>query len=138
MTETVQQLCDLQQTDRQRDKVRRQIDYVSENLENEATLEDLEKKLKKLERRRKRQAKQISPSELARYDRLRESYQTDAVAPIEVSGKKKPYSYYCGGCFVALPAEEANLLQQGDQTLRTCNHCGRMLYFQPEEEEATA
>lgn len=137
MPDTLQQLCDLQDIDQQCDKLARQIEYVSENLEDDEAREALAKKLKNLKRRRKRQANQIPADDLARYDRLRGSYDVDAVAPIEVSGKKKPFSYYCGGCFVALPAEEANLLQQEATAVRTCNHCGRMLYFQ-QEQESTA
>ncbi len=134
MPDTPQLLCDLQEIDLECDKIQRQIEYVSETMEDDEARQTLEKKLKSLKRRRKKQANQIDEDDLARYDKLRGSYAVDAVAPIEVSGKKKPYTYYCGGCLLALPAEEANILQQGDKSIRTCNHCGRMLYFQQEQE----
>jgi len=78
-------------------------------------------------------AKAVPPVALAIFDRISESYGGDAMAVIEIHGKKPPHHYVCGGCFMSLSAEHANVLKVRDE-LRTCDNCGRILYLKPENE----
>jgi len=73
-------------------------------------------------------AKGISPEVLSIFERLALSHGGEAMAPIEVHGKRPPHDYVCGGCFMALRAEHANALHSRDE-VRTCDNCGRILYL---------
>lgn len=52
----------------------------------------------------------------------------DAMAIIEVHGRRPPFDYICGGCYMSLNAEHANALRSRDE-IRTCDNCGRILYM---------
>jgi hypothetical protein len=66
------------------------------------------------------------------FDRLAHQYEGEAMAKIEISGKKPPYTYSCGGCFMGLSAEHANALRSRDE-IRRCDNCRRILYIDPSE-----
>jgi predicted nucleic acid-binding Zn-ribbon protein len=73
-------------------------------------------------------AAKVAPSALELFDRLAGQYYGEAMARVQVSGKKPPYSYICGGCFMSLNAEHANALQSKDE-VRQCDNCERILYM---------
>jgi predicted nucleic acid-binding Zn-ribbon protein len=56
------------------------------------------------------------------------------MAKIEFHGKKPPYEYVCGGCYMSLTAEHANALRTRDE-LRFCDNCGRILYLEEEKQQ---
>ncbi|MHC4585122.1 MAG: zinc ribbon domain-containing protein [Planctomycetota bacterium] len=59
------------------------------------------------------------------FKRVTETYDGQAVAVIEQQGGKKG-AYSCGGCFMGLTAECANLLMTKDDIIR-CPNCTRIL-----------
>ena len=80
-------------------------------------------------------AKAVNPEFLAVFDRIAESYDGEAMAVIEVHGKRPPYEYVCGGCFMSLNAEHVNALRVKDQ-IRTCDNCGRILFLEAEPDKS--
>ncbi len=76
--------------------------------------------------------KDVPAPALVVFERLAERYDGEAMAFIGVDGKKPPYEYHCGGCFMSLSAENANILRVRDEVI-TCPNCGRILYFEQTE-----
>jgi uncharacterized protein len=79
----------------------------------------------------------VAPGVLGTFDRMVERYEGEAMAVIDASGKKPPYTYTCGGCFMSLNPEHVNALQVVDE-IRTCDNCGRILHLDPAEEKTKA
>lgn len=73
-------------------------------------------------------AKELSPDTLALFERLARQYDGEAMAPVEQAGRKPPFSYTCGGCYMSLNAEHANALRTRDE-IRQCDNCQRLLYM---------
>ena len=84
--------------------------------------------LENLTAQRVEAARAVPEKTLAVFDRIAESYEGEGMAPVEIQGRKPPHTYVCGGCFMALNAEHANALKVRDE-IRTCDNCGRILYF---------
>jgi predicted nucleic acid-binding Zn-ribbon protein len=82
-------------------------------------------------------AQNVPEKALALFDRVAESYDGEAMAAIEVRGKKPPHTYVCGGCYMSLNAEHANALRVRDE-IRTCGNCGRILFLEWQTENSTA
>jgi predicted nucleic acid-binding Zn-ribbon protein len=82
-------------------------------------------------------ASQVPRDALAFFDRIAPTFDGEAMAVIEVHGRKTPHEYICGGCYMSLNAEHANILRTRDE-LRTCDNCGRILYLQPQGEGSPA
>src|SRR5438093_1588714 len=68
---------------------------------------------------RERAAKGVSPSLLARYDRIRRGKAPLAIYPLPGSS--------CGNCFTAVPTQRKALIQRG-ATIEGCEACGVLLY----------
>jgi len=68
------------------------------------------------------------------FNRMAERYDGEAMAVIETQGKKPPYDYTCGGCYMSLTAEHVNALHVADE-IRTCDNCGRILYLDAAEQK---
>lgn len=96
----------------------------------------LEGMLKELTTRRTEAAAAVPPRELGLFNRIAANYDGEAMAAIEVHGKKPPYEYICGGCFMSLNAEHANALRVHD-AVRTCDNCQRILYLEPQSEHSS-
>ena len=111
----------------------KRLEQVRES--SQAELDRLQEMLRELDAKRAEAAESIPPEALATFDRIAETYDGEAMARIEVHGKKPPHSYVCGGCFMSLSAEHANALQTRDE-IRTCDNCGRILYLEPQQQEA--
>jgi predicted nucleic acid-binding Zn-ribbon protein len=88
----------------------------------------LETILADLTARRKEAAKDVPADVLSIFDRMASAREGDAMAMVEVQGKKAPFEYVCGGCYMSLNAEHANALRTRDE-LRFCDCCGRILYL---------
>jgi predicted nucleic acid-binding Zn-ribbon protein len=80
-------------------------------------------------------AKGVSQEYLAAFDRIAGNYEGDAMAAIEIHGKRPPQEFVCGGCFMALNAEHVNALRTRDE-IRTCDNCGRILYLEVEAQKS--
>jgi len=88
----------------------------------------LEAMLKDLSQRRQEASADVPKEVLSVFERMSASREGEAMAEVEVQGKKPPFEYVCGGCFMSLNAEHANALQTRDE-LRFCDCCGRILYM---------
>lgn len=93
--------------------------------------------LQKLQAKREEAAQAIPREALSIFERIAENFDGEAMALIEIEGRKPPHTYVCGGCFMGLNAEHANVLRTRDE-VRTCNNCGRILYLQRETEGSPA
>ena len=89
----------------------------------------LEGMLEDLQKRRARAAEDVPSEPLAVFERIAAIRDGEAMASIEIHGKKPPHEYSCGGCFMSIAAENANALRTRDE-LRFCDNCGRILYLQ--------
>ncbi len=104
---------------------------------NQEEIDRLNEMTNQLQAKRDAVAEEVPDEALAVFSRIAENYEGEAMAAIEVHGKKPPYTYVCGGCFMTLNAEHANILRTRDE-VRTCDNCGRILYLEPEGEGARA
>jgi hypothetical protein len=111
----------------------KRLEDVKSNSEEE--IRRLSKMKEDLEAQREEAARSIDSESLAVFDRIAESYEGEAMAPIEVHGKKPPYSYVCGGCYMGLTPEHANALGVREE-IRTCDNCGRILYLESHAKSA--
>ena len=119
------------------DKVKQQIEAEKKHLDeimqtNSAEIEKLTGMLAELKAKRDKAAEGLATDNLAVFQRVADRYDGEAMAPVQVEGKKPPYDYICGGCYMSLSAEHANALRVRDE-IRTCNNCGRILYMEPNQ-----
>ncbi len=119
------------------DKIKEQIEAETKRLDeikqtSTAEIEKLDGMMAELTARRDDAAQGLSPEGLAVFDRVAERYDGEAMAAIQIEGKKPPYDYICGGCYMSLSAEHANALRVRDD-IRICNNCGRILYMEPNQ-----
>jgi len=103
--------------------------------ESSKQIEKLSAMAEEISAKREQAAAQIPPEVLAIFERIADNYDGEAMAPIEIRGKKPPYEYICGGCFMTLNAEHVNALRMRDE-VRTCDNCRRILYLQTETEKS--
>lgn len=80
-----------------------------------------------LNQKRKDAAADVPRETLHIFERISEGREGDAMARVEAQGKRPPFEYICGGCYMTLNAEHANALRTRDE-LRFCDSCGRILY----------
>ncbi len=121
-------------------QIRQRIENENKRLEeirqaSQAEVDRLNEMIEELSAKRAEAAQAVPPDELAKFERIAENYDGEAMAQIEVHGKKPPHTYVCGGCYMSLTAEHVNALQTRDE-IRTCDNCGRILYLEPRQEEA--
>lgn len=88
----------------------------------------LEGILEDLQKRRAEVVQHVPSDPLAVFERIAATRNGEAMAIIEIHGRKPPYEYSCGGCFMSVTAEHANALGCRDE-LRFCDNCGRILYL---------
>jgi predicted nucleic acid-binding Zn-ribbon protein len=93
----------------------------------------LDKMVQELSAQRADAAGKVPPDALKAFERTASSHDGDAMAVIEVHGRRPPFEYICGGCFMSLSPENANALRTRDE-IRTCNNCGRILYMEAKEQ----
>ena len=131
------------------DTVKAEVDKAGQHISSEkARLVEIEQvsavevakltgMLEELSAKRVEAAKAVPPPALAIFDRIAENYDGEAMAVIEIHGKKSPLEYICGGCYMSLNAEHANALRTRDE-IRTCDNCGRILFLEPQKEGTPA
>ena len=112
-TEILLQIQDLkaQRKELEEEATARQVQEEEFNLDVDAALSELDEKIKELESELPEQVQR-------RYERLAEAL-TRPVVPA-ING-------VCYGCFVSVATAVAS--DPAEQRLRTCDHCGRFLYF---------
>lgn len=104
----------------------KKLTAVQESSEGE--IAKLDSMISDLQVRRNEAAGKIPPKSLAVFERIASQYDGEAMAQVEVSGRKSPYTYSCGGCYMSLNAEHANALKSHD-AIRQCDNCQRILYM---------
>ena len=115
------------------DRLRAHCDTLDREAADE--IARLETMMEGLDRERAEAAKDIPRPTLNVFERIAENYNGEAMAAVEAQGKKPPFDYICGGCFMGLNAEHANALQVKSE-IRTCDNCGRILYMTTEASRA--
>lgn len=124
------------------EKVKIQMDQEAKRLEeiqasSNQEITKLNAMVEELAKQRAEAAQAVSPDLLSVFDRIALSNEGDAMAVIEIHGRRPPFEYVCGGCFMSLNAEHANALRSRDE-IRTCDNCGRILYLEPKTENSPA
>lgn len=119
------------------DKIKQQIEAEKKRLDeimqtNAAEIEKLNGMLAELNAKRDQATVGLAADHLTVFQRVADRYEGEAMAAVQIEGKKPPYEYICGGCFMSLSAEHANALKVRDE-IRTCNNCGRILYMEPNQ-----
>jgi predicted nucleic acid-binding Zn-ribbon protein len=114
-------------------KVHEQIELEKKRLgeieqTNSAEIAKLKAMVDDLAGRRAEAVKGIQQEALGVFERVADKYDGEAMAVVEVHGKRPPHEYVCGGCYMTLNAEHANALKVRDE-VRTCDNCGRILYM---------
>lgn len=116
------------------EKLKGQMDAEAKRLEdivrnNNTEIQKLNAMLAELTTQRAEAAKGVPPEPLAVFERVASNYDGEGMAVVEVQGKRPPFDYICGGCYMSLSPEHANALKVRDE-IRTCNNCGRILYME--------
>jgi len=120
---------------KQADELASQIDDENKRLDeiiaqNEKELTKLNGMLDGLNKARDEASVDIPKATLSVFERISANYEGEAMAQVEIRGRKPPHTYVCGGCFMGLTPEHANALSLRDE-IRTCDNCGRILYINP-------
>jgi len=90
----------------------------------EAEIADIEKQWQQA-------AKAVPAEPLKIFKRVAETYDGEALATVEKQDARKE-AYSCGGCFMGIPTEMANLLMTRDEVIR-CPSCTRILVLKTPE-----
>ena len=131
--DALQVMQQVEQIEAEAEKVRAETETEEKRLveiqkTSQAEVERLNGMLADLTAKRDQAAQDVDPEALATFNRVAERYDGEAMSQIEIQGRKAPYSYVCGGCYMSLNAEHANALRVRDE-IRTCDTCGRILYI---------
>jgi predicted nucleic acid-binding Zn-ribbon protein len=102
------------------------------NANSAEEIRKLDTMLTNLQTKRDAAAQLLPETVLSLFDRLSGQYDGEALAKVQVNGRRPPYTYTCGGCFMSLNAEHANALRTHDE-VRQCDNCRRILYIDPSE-----
>jgi hypothetical protein len=94
---------------------------------------EVAERLEQLKAERAEAAAEVPPTELNVFDRLAESFEGEAMAPI-IEQDRRRLEYVCGGCYMQIPVEKVNQLISADEMVR-CPSCKRILYLEPELKE---
>ena len=138
----LQRMQEAEEVKNQAEQLEAQIAEEARTLEemirhNAGEVERLNGMVAELQAQRDEASGGVAPGVLATFDRMVDRYEGEAMAVIDASGKKPPYTYTCGGCFMSLNPEHVNALQVVDE-IRTCDNCGRILYLDPAEQKTKA
>jgi len=90
-----------------------------------------EEEIQQIQKEWDQEAKNIPPEPLETFKRVADTYDGQAVTPIEQPDNKKG-AYSCGGCFMGITAESVNKLMSKDEIIR-CPNCTRILVLADSE-----
>lgn len=86
--------------------------------------------LNALKAEREKAAGVVPPELLGVFERLAETYDGEAMAPV-IEEDRRRMEYTCGGCYIQIPVEKVNVLATQDVLVR-CPSCTRILYLENE------
>lgn len=124
--------AELEQLDQQRGAMLQRLERSRRALEQFIT--KTKDQWQQLEQRKEELAQEVPATALARFERVAEYHEGDAMAEI-VKPHPKRDDFVCGGCHMTVTAETVNALMTRDD-LQTCNNCGRILFL-PQAEHQT-
>lgn len=90
--------------------------------------------LEQVKRHRAEAAEAVPPTERAVFEKLAESLDGEAMAPVEREDPRH-MEFTCGGCYMSIPTEPVNQLISQDKLVR-CTSCQRILYLDKTLQEA--
>ena len=114
-----------------REEEAKKLETLKESCKDD--IEKLDKMIADLSEKREEAAKEVPADELHTFERLSERFDGEAMAAIEISGKKPNITFSCTGCYMSLNAEHVNALRSND-IVRMCDSCGRILYLSEEND----
>jgi predicted nucleic acid-binding Zn-ribbon protein len=135
--QTLELLKDIEADEAECEEIQKQIDEQKQTLEqtrkeSEAMAVKYQNQINEIQVEWDDIAKTIPAEKLEIFKRVAETYDGQAVVCIEQQeGNKGAYS--CGGCFMGVPAESANMLMTKDDIIR-CPNCTRILVLSSEKE----
>lgn len=114
-------------------KIQEQIDVQKAKVEqvrteSEIKANEYQKEIDTIQAEWDKTSEHIPGEILDIFKRVAETYDGEAMAPIEQTNQNSE-NYSCGGCFMGLPAEMVNVLTNKDEIVR-CSSCTRILYLQ--------
>ena len=103
------------------------------NLRREADTKavEFEKEIEQIQKQWDEVAAAVDEESLTTFKRVAETYDGEALATVEAQDVKNAI-YTCGGCFMGLTAETANMLMTKDEVIR-CPNCTRILVMASSE-----
>lgn len=129
------------------DELKNQAAETSEQVDNQKKLvtkaeadvkearEEVGTKLDEAIAERDKVAEDIPDDVINMFERLADSYDGEAVSPIEEQDRRRR-EYNCGGCFMSLPVETVNGLITRREEIITCPSCKRILFIKQDLMEA--
>jgi predicted nucleic acid-binding Zn-ribbon protein len=117
-------------------EIKQQIEEQKSKLEEtrsetESKAVEFENEMKEVQAEWDEAAKDIPKDALTIFERVAETYDGEAMAEMDRASESSG-SYTCGGCFMGIPAEMANVLSGSDEIMR-CSNCTRILYLKEAE-----
>jgi len=100
---------------------------IKEDVEKE--LIEIEKQKQELFEKKQQLVSKMSQKILAFYDKIRRWAKNSAVVPVRKQA--------CMGCYMKINDKTYSEVIKGEE-ITTCPHCGRILYLEPQKEEANA
>ena len=98
--------------------------------------QDLEAQIDFLESEHETVAKEVSPNNLAVFQRVAEAHEGEAMAKI-LKPHPKEQEYICDGCNMNIPMEKVNALLTKEE-IQLCTVCGRILFIAESEAHEAA
>ncbi len=127
-----EQIAQLQEQVGERRKIRQVAEAQLQERQGE-----IGQRLAELEAEHDAAAAGIPGNELSAFNHLADSYDGEAMAPIEEIDRRHR-EYACGACNMHMPFEAVSLLLGATDSLVKCSACGRILYMQDELKGAFA
>jgi predicted nucleic acid-binding Zn-ribbon protein len=106
-----------------KDEIKGRVDEKNKELAGQ--LKELDDEIGVREQKREALTVRLPKNVMGLYDRIMSSKMTRAVVNVRNGS--------CGGCFAHIPLQKVADIRIG-QRIHTCDHCGRMLYYNEDEE----
>jgi len=134
-TQVLDLLKDIEDDEAECRQIKEQIEEQKEKLEqtrkqSEEMAKKYEVQIEEIQKEWDEVANEIPPEPLEIFRRVAETYDGEALVPIEGFDSQ---NYSCGGCYMSVTAESVNMLMSRDEIVR-CPNCTRILVIDESEE----